>query len=193
MKCSTSRTSIACRTALLALAVAVLPFSHAHAQCDPHNPNPPNPPSPPAQAAVTLEGRSVTIDYCAPSMRGRKIFGGLLPYDHWWRTGANTSTTLKTEIALRIGSLKVPTGTYSIYSIPSASTWKLIINKQTGQWGTVYQPEMDLGRTPMRKGEAPSSPVETFKITFENTEGNKTELHLVWENTNVYVPVEAVK
>ena len=184
------RKLLACRTLLLVLAVCVCALSQARAQCDPHNPNPP---SPPAQAAASLDGKSVTIDYCAPSMRGRKIFGALLPYDHWWRTGANTSTTLKTETALRIGTLRVPAGTYSIYSLPSETTWKLIVNKQTGQWGTVYKEDQDLGRVAMKKGDAPASPVETFKITFENTEGNKTQLHLIWENTNVYVPVEAVK
>ena len=187
---NTPRKLFACRTILLTLAMLPFVLTQAHAQCDPHSANPP---SPPAQASVTLNGKSVTIDYCAPSMRGRKIFGALIPYDHWWRTGANTSTTLKTETDLRIGTLTVPAGTYSIYSIPSAGVWKLIVNKQTGQWGTVYKPEMDLGRVDMHKGETPSSPVETFKITFENTAGNKTQLHLIWENANVYVPVEAVK
>jgi hypothetical protein len=185
-----TRKLFACKASLLVLAIFVFALTQAHAQCNPHAANPP---SPPAQAAVTLDGQSVTIDYCAPSMRGRKIFGGLVPYDHWWRTGANTSTTLKTETDLRIGTLKVPAGTYSIYSLPSAGAWKLIVNKQTGQWGTVYKPEMDLGRVEMRKGEAPSAPVETFKITFENTAGNKTQLHLIWDKTNVYVPVEAIK
>src|ERR1700739_4444179 len=94
-----SRMLSACRSSLLAFAVLVLTLTQAHAQCNPHNPNPP---SPPAQASVSLNGQSVTIDYCAPSMRGRKIFGGLVPYDHWWRTGANTSTTLKTATDLRI-------------------------------------------------------------------------------------------
>ncbi|MBB6147145.1 hypothetical protein HNQ77_005130 [Silvibacterium bohemicum] len=185
-----NRTLFACRTSILAVAFLVFSLVQAHAQCDPHAANPP---SPPAQASVTLSGKSITIDYCAPSARGRKIFGGIIPYDHWWRTGANTSTTLKTETDLRIGTIKVPAGTYSIYSIPSATAWKLIVNKQTGQWGTVYKPEMDLGQVNMTAGDSPSSPVETFKITFEHTAGNKTQLHLIWENTNVYVPVEAVK
>lgn len=187
---STARKFFACRTSLLVLALFVLAFAQARAQC---NPKSDNPPSPPAQAAVTLDGKSVTIDYCAPSMRGRKIFGTLLPYDKVWRTGANTSTTLKTDTALRIGTLKVAAGTYSIYSIPSATTWKLIINKQTGQWGTVYNQDQDLGRVNMTAGTAPASPVETFKIAFEETKGNRTQLHLMWENTDVYVPITAMK
>ncbi|GGH05427.1 DUF2911 domain-containing protein [Silvibacterium dinghuense] len=183
------RKLFACRLTLLVLVLSLFAGVRAHAQCDPHNPNPP---SPPAQASVSLGGSDVTIYYCAPSMRGRKIFGSLLPYDKWWRTGANSATTIKTSTGLMIGSLMVPAGTYTLYSIPSETTWKLIVNKQTGQWGTVYKPEMDLGRTDMMKGEAPSSPVETFKISFEKTEGKKTQLHLIWENTDVYVPVEVM-
>ena len=148
-------------------------------------------PSPPAQATVSLAGKTVTIDYSQPSMRGRQIFGGLLPYGKVWRTGANPATTLKTEASLMIGSLSVPAGTYTIYSVPSESTWKLIVNKQTGQWGTVYNQDQDLGRVNMEQGPKPSSPVETFVIRFEKTSGKMTQLHLIWENTDVYVPVTA--
>jgi hypothetical protein len=146
-------------------------------------------PSPPAKAHVELKGKLVTIDYNTPFMRGRKIFGGLVPYNQPWRTGANPATTLKTEASLKIGDLTVPAGTYTIYSLPSETTWKLIINKQTGQWGTIYNQDQDLGRTDMMKGPTPSAPVEQFAIKFENTKGGKTELHLIWENTDVYVPV----
>jgi hypothetical protein len=146
-------------------------------------------PSPPAKASVTINDKLITIDYNTPSMRGRKIFGGLLPYGQVWRTGANPATTLKTEANLKIGDLTVPAGTYTIYSLPSETQWKLIINKQTGQWGTVYNEGQDLGRTNMQKGPTPSSPVEVFAIKFENTKGKKTELHLIWENTDVFVPV----
>jgi hypothetical protein len=148
-------------------------------------------PSPPAQAQVELKGKRITIDYNTPFMRGRKIFGGLVPYDQPWRTGANPATTLKTTANLKIGDLTVPAGTYTIYSLPSEGTWKLIVNKQTGQWGTIYNQDQDLGRTDMKKAPTPSAPVEQFVIKFENTRGGKTELHLVWENTDVYVPVTA--
>ena len=148
-------------------------------------------PSPPAQASVTLSGKSVTIDYGAPSMRGRKVIGGLVPYDKVWRTGANEATTLKTEASLRIGDLVVPAGTYTLYSLPTAAGWKLIINKQTGQWGTVYNEGQDLGRVAMQEGTIPAAPVELFEIRFEHTKANKTELHLIWETTNVFVPITA--
>ena len=152
-----------------------------------------NPPaSPPEQTSVQFGSKAVTIDYSAPSMRGRKIFGGLVPYDHWWRTGANSATTLKTDINLKIGNLGVPAGTYTLYTIPSKSGWTLIVNKQTGQWGTKYDVTQDLGRVKMDEAVMPSSPVETFLIKFDNTKDLKTELHLLWETTNVYVDVTAI-
>jgi Protein of unknown function (DUF2911) len=176
-----------CWLTLAAFSFALLTLtSAAHAQD-----NKPRP-SPPAQASVTLNGKAVTIAYGAPSMRGRKVVGGLVPYDKVWRTGANEATTLKTEANLRIGSLLVPAGTYTLYSLPTAMGWKLIINKQTGQWGTVYNEGQDLGRVAMQEGTLPSAPVEVFEISFEHTKANKTELHLVWETTNVFVPITAV-
>jgi hypothetical protein len=149
-------------------------------------------PSPPEHASVTFGSKTVTIDYSAPSMRGRKIFGGLLPYGKVWRTGANEATTLKTDVNLRIGNLGVPAGTYTLYTIPSENGWTLIINRQTGQWGTVYDQTKDFGRIPMSEGVIPSSPVETFQIKFQNTKDLSTELHLDWETTNVFVTVTAV-
>lgn len=175
------------RSFLTALCCTVLISSLSFAQEDKKSR-----PSPPAQASVSLNGHTVTIDYGAPSMRGRKIFGGLVPYDHWWRTGANEATTLKTDVNLRIGDLGVPAGTYTLYTIPERKGWTLIVNKQTGQWGTKYDQTQDLGRVKMIDGVLPSSPVETFKINFEHTRGNTTELHLHWETTNVAVTVTAV-
>ncbi len=149
--------------------------------------------SPAAQASVDLDGKNVTVYYCAPSARGRKVMGALVPYGKVWRTGANTSTTLHTDADLKIGSQNVPAGTYTIYTLPSATEWKLIVNKQVGQWGTVYNQPQDLARISMRKGPAPASPVKTFKIYFDHTHSNHTQLHLQWESTDVYVPVTAAK
>jgi len=183
------REHFCCGKPLLALAALLFTLTQAHAQCDPHNPNPP---SPPAQASVTLNGKPVTVDYCAPSLRGRQVGKEIAPYDKVWRTGANSATTLKTQSNLRIGDLAVPAGTYTIYSLPEEHGWKLIINKQTGQWGTVYNQNQDLGRVKMLEGVIPSASVETFKIAFEHTAGNKTELHLLWGTTNVFVQIVAV-
>ena len=108
-------------------------------------------PSPPATATATLGGKAVTIKYNSPSMRGRKIMGDLVPYGQVWRTGANPATTLITETDLKIGTLEFPAGTYTLYTMPAApgTPWQLIINKQTGQWGTEYHADQDFGRTPL--------------------------------------------
>ncbi len=148
-------------------------------------------PSPPAKASVSLDGKEVTINYSAPSLRERHVGAELAPYGKVWRTGANAATTLTTPIGLKIGDLSVPAGSYTLYSLPSETTWKLIVNKQTKQWGTVYNEDQDLGRIDMMKGPSPSAPVEKFVIQFEKTSGKTTQLHLIWEKTDVYVPVTA--
>ncbi len=146
--------------------------------------------SPAAKATVQLDGKQITVEYNSPSMRGRKIFGGLVPYDKVWRTGANPATTFKTETGLKIGTATVPAGTYTLYTLPSKTTWKLIINKQTGQWGTQYDESQDLARVDMHQDTLPQ-PQEHMSISFENTNGNSTQLHVRWDKTDVWVPVVA--
>jgi hypothetical protein len=146
--------------------------------------------SPVATASTTLDGKSISIKYNSPSMRGRKIMGGLVPYGQIWRTGANEATTLVTAANLKIGTLTVPAGTYTLFTLPSADTWLLVVSKQTGQWGLAYDQSKDLGRTPMKAGTL-SSPQEKMTISFENTKGNSTELHVKWETTDRYVTVTA--
>ena len=146
--------------------------------------------SPPGKAEVTLKGQQVTIAYGRPSMRGRKIMGGLVPYGHWWRTGANEATSLTTGIDLDIGGAKVPAGKYTLYTLPSEGTWKLIINKQTGQWGTEYNQDQDLARVDMQKSKT-AAPVEQFTISFAKKGEDSADLVLEWETTRVSVPVQA--
>jgi hypothetical protein len=146
--------------------------------------------SPPADTSQTVDGKTVSIHYSAPSTRGRKIFGALVPYDKVWRTGANPATALKTEVNLKIGTATVPAGSYTLYTLPSTGTWKLIINKQTGQWGTKYDQSQDLARVDMKK-ETLSSPQEVMSITLEPFQGKTSSLHVRWETTDVSVPVVA--
>ncbi len=146
--------------------------------------------SPPEKAAVQLNGNPVSIAYNSPSMRGRKIFGGLVPYGKVWRTGANPATTLTTAANLKIGTATVPAGTYTLYTLPSQGTWQLIINKQTGQWGTVYNQSQDLARVDMKKDTLPA-PQEKMTISFEDTQGSTTQLHIRWDTVDVSVPVTA--
>ena len=181
------------RFVVLAMA-AILPMAFAHlsvasAQMSSGKQNKPLL-SPAARANVHLTSGDISITYNMPSMRGRKVFGGLVPYGQVWRTGANSATTFKTTATLTIGEATVPTGTYTLYTLPSEKTWKLIINKQTGQWGTEYDPAQDLVRVDMGKN-AMSDPQEKMTIAFENTHGNRTELHIRWATTDVWVPVVA--
>jgi hypothetical protein len=147
-------------------------------------------PSPPETATASLNGKAITVKYGAPAMRGRKIMGALVPYNQVWRTGANEATSFVTETGLTVGGTAVPAGSYTLYTLPGASQWMLIVNKQTGQWGTKYDQSQDLARIPM-KLEKLSAPQETMSISFEKTSGNSTEMHVKWENTDASVTIMA--
>lgn len=107
-----------------------------------------------------------------------------------WRTGANEATALNTEIDLNIGGAKVSAGKYTLYTLPSDGTWKLIINKQTGQWGTQYDESQDLARADMKKTALPQS-VEQFTISFDKKNESTANLNLDWENMRVSVEIKA--
>ena len=141
-----------------------------------------------ATASVHVSGGTIDVRYNTPHMRGRKIMGELVPYEQVWRTGANPATTLITSVPLKVGDVLVPAGTHTIYTLPSAETWQLILNNQTGQWGLTYSQDQDLGRTPMMK-RALSSPQEVMSISFENSTADATEMHVRWETTDVWVKI----
>jgi hypothetical protein len=147
--------------------------------------------SPPATATVTVAGGTIDVHYNSPHLRGRHLGGPeIVPYGQVWRTGANPATTLITSVPLLFGTLQVPAGTHTIYTLPTAENWQLIINKETGQWGTEYKPEMDLGRVPM-KAKPMSTPQEVMSISFENTTAVSTEMHIRWDTTDRYVTITA--
>jgi hypothetical protein len=146
-------------------------------------------PSPHDTASVTLKGKKISIDYGRPFLKGRKVGQELAPYGKVWRTGADEATTLTTEIDLNIGGINVPAGKYTLYTLPSEGTWKLIINKQTGQWGTKYDESQDLARVDMKKTELSQS-VEQFTISFDKKGESTAELKLDWENTRVSVALK---
>lgn len=175
-------------TLLLAATSLAVPML-ALAQMDSMKPSSNKPlASPAATASASLGDAKINIAYNSPSMRGRKIMGALVPYGKVWRTGANPATTLTTSANLHFGDLLVPAGTHTIYSYPSEKQWLLIINKQTGQWGTEYSINEDLGRIPMM-AKPVSSPQEMMSITFENTTATSTELHIRWETTDRFVKI----
>lgn len=145
-------------------------------------------PSPPASAECKFSnGKTVKIDYSSPRAKGRKIFGAasdkaLVPYGEIWRTGANEATTFVADTNVTVGGKAVPAGSYTIFTIPNADKWTLIINKKTGEWGIPYKYEADeLARVPMSVSKT-SAPVENFTIAFDQA-GSKCTLRMEWENT----------
>ncbi len=144
--------------------------------------------SPRDTARATIGAARVLVDYGRPSVRGRRIFGGaVVPWGRVWRTGANAASQLITDHDLVIGGAAVPAGTYSLWTLPTANGWKLIVNRQSGQWGTQYDSAQDLARvdaTATRLQEA----VETMQIQFVPA-GQATDLVIEWADTRVAVPV----
>lgn len=181
------------RFSLIAIFAAML-VSMAVAQTEHQMPGDKKPLlSPRKQASFTFaDGKKIDVDYGAPSMRGRKIMGELVPFDQVWRTGANEATGFTTDTDLMIGGTKVPAGKYTLYTLPSANTWKLIINKQTGQWGTVYKEAQDLARVDMKKTALPA-PVEQMAIAFEKTGADSAIMNLQWETTGLSVDIKEAK
>jgi hypothetical protein len=154
--------------------------------------------SPPATASATIGGKSISITYSSPRVRGRegKIYtkDGLIATSGGsqypiWRGGANAATTLKTDADLTIGDLTVPAGTYTLfYDISDPAHWVLIVSKKTGEWGLAYDKTQDLGRTPMTTTTAPLLENLTYTITDDG--GGKGSLTLAWENVAASVPIQ---
>ena len=146
-------------------------------------------PSPPAKAECRFaDGKTITVDYSSPRMRGRRIFGGLVPFGEVWRAGANEATTFVTNSNLVVGGKDVPAGSYTLFTLPTANRWTLIINKQTGIWGIPYPgPASDFTRTEMTVSRLPA-PLENFTIGFDRAGGGCT-LRLDWETTRASVSI----
>jgi hypothetical protein len=144
--------------------------------------------SPRDTAEATIGGARVMVDYGRPYKRGRQIYGNLVPTNSVWRTGANAATTLVTARPLRMGSTTVPAGTYTLYSLWTGSKWNLIINKQTGQWGTEYDQKQDLVRIPLTAAPL-SSPVEQFTIAIEPAGDGNATLALRWGDRQMTAPI----
>ena len=144
-------------------------------------------PSPSAQAQCKFsDGKTITTDYSSPRAKGRKIFGGLVPYGEVWRTGANDATTFVTTANLTVEGKDVPAGSYTIFTVPAQDKWTLIINKKTGEWGIPYKYQSDeLARVPMQASST-SGPVENFTINYGQNGGSCT-LQMSWENTQASV------
>lgn len=142
--------------------------------------------SPRDSSVLVLRGKRIVVNYGRPSRRGRTIMGAVVPYGEVWRTGANEATTFTTEADLVVGGVEVPKGAYSLYTLPSPSVWKLIINKETGQWGTEYDRALDLARVNMKKETTPKM-VERLTLQLEKTSEREGILTLMWERTKLSV------
>lgn len=138
--------------------------------------------SPLDYARATIAGQQIEIQYGRPSMRGRTIFGGLVPFGSVWRTGANEATHLRSTADLVIGDVRVEAGEYTLYTIPAEEGWTLIINRQTGQWGTAYDESQDLVRLPMQV-ERIEEPVEQLTISIREGEDTDGIIVLEWETS----------
>ena len=150
-------------------------------------------PSPPAQAGCKFsDGKTIHIDYSSPRMKGRKVFGGLVPYGQVWRAGANEATTLISDTALSVGGKDVPAGSYTLFTLPNEDKWTLIISKKTGEWGVPYPGEGDdFARVDMQASKL-GSPLENFTITL-NPKGNACTMQMDWETTRASIDLTQKK
>jgi hypothetical protein len=150
-------------------------------------------PSPPAKADCKFsDGKTIHIDYSSPRMKGRKIFGDLVPYGEPWRAGANEATTFVIDADMNVAGKTVPAGSYTLFVLPTADAWTLIISKQTGEWGIPYPGESyDFARVPMKLSKL-DSPMENFMIAFDQS-GAACTLRLAWESTQASVQISGRK
>jgi len=145
--------------------------------------------SPAAHAEFQFgDGKTVIVDYSSPRANGRKVFGGLVPNGKVWRAGANEATTFVLNTDLTVGGKLIPAGSYTIFAIPEADKWTLIINKKTGEWGVPYTGEAtELARIPMKVSTLPST-LENFTIAFDKNAAGCI-MRMDWETTRASVEI----
>lgn len=150
-------------------------------------------PSPSAQASCKFQdGKGITVAYSSPRMKGRKIFGGLVPFGEVWRLGANEATTFVNTAEVNADNKSVPAGSYTIFALPKEDTWTLIVSKKTGEWGIPYPGEAsDLVRMEMKTSKV-GAPVENFTIAFDQA-GSSCTLRAAWETTQASIRFDEAK
>lgn len=146
-------------------------------------------PSLAAKVSATAGLTDLSVEYSSPGVKGRKIWGALVPNDQVWRTGANHSTLLTFSEDVEIGGTKVPRGSYSFFAIPGASSWTLIVNKNTGLWGSDgYKKEEDVVRVTAKPQAIPLR--ERLTYLFSNASNDSVNLDLEWEKVRVTLPIK---
>jgi hypothetical protein len=152
----------------------------------------PNALSPHETSTAIVDGAQISLSYGRPRMRGRKIFGSLVPYDRVWMPGADEATLLKTSASLRFKDFTLPAGSYTLYTMPTEKSWTLIINKRTGQFHTIYPEDQDLAKLAMTV-ERLAAPVEQLTIQAVPLPQGGGAIQLEWETTRVFVPFVVVQ
>lgn len=145
--------------------------------------------SPSAKASCKfVGGKTITVNYSSPRMRGRKIFGDLVPFGEVWRAGADDATTFVPNADVIVGGKSLPAGKYTLFALPTPNKWTLIISKQTGEWGIPYPGEKyDFTRVEMRLSKLPS-PLENFTISFDQA-GTMCTMKFDWETTRASIDI----
>lgn len=149
---------------------------------------------PDASPAATIKQRvgltDIEISYNRPSMKGRTVFGGLVPYGEVWRTGANTATKMTFSTDVKLNGTAVPAGTYELFTIPGRTEWTFILHKNMSQWGAyAYDMKNDVARF-TAAADATAQPVETFAFGFNDLHPASATVNLFWEKTRVHFKVE---
>jgi hypothetical protein len=139
-------------------------------------------------ARATIGAATFSVDYGRPLLRGRTLLGDVISYDRVWRTGANAATQFTTSAPITLAGLSVPAGTYTLWTVPHVSGVELIVNQQTGQWGTEYGRDHDLGRAPM-KSDSVAPPVEKFTISIESIDPSHGTLAMTWGTFRWTAPI----
>ena len=137
---------------------------------------------------ATIGDVAFTVDYSRPLLRGRVLLGGIIPYDQVWRTGANAATQFTTSAPITLAGMQVPAGSYTLWTIPRRSSVELIVNRQTGQWGTQYSASKDLGRAPLTI-DTVTTPVEKFTISIRPADARHGALVMQWGPTQWTAPI----
>jgi Protein of unknown function (DUF2911) len=145
--------------------------------------------SPPARAVCKFaDGKTVTVNYSSPRRRGRRIFGDLVPYGEVWRAGADDATSFVPNVDVTVGDKAVPAGRYTLFTLPTPTTWTLILSKVIGEWGIPYPgANHDFGRMEMKVSKLPSL-VENFTISFDQA-ANSCTMKLDWETTRASIDI----
>jgi hypothetical protein len=147
-------------------------------------------PSPPQLIKQDFGLSAIEVSYSRPAVKGRKIFGDLVPYDKVWRTGANQATTIQFGDDVTIEGTKVPAGKYGLLTIPGAAQWTIILSKQLDVTSaSAYKQDQDLIRIQEKPIDLPFS-IENFSILFNNITSNTCDLQLIWDKTIVVIPVK---